>query len=438
MTQAKDQLLRLLGEEDKAVGYEQARDLLDHPDVEVRCALAAREDLEPEILFFLAQDPDKGVRRTVAGNPAAPIKANEVLAADSEDDVRADLAGRLGRLLPDLSDDEKDKAYRTTHQALTLLARDQLPRVRSIVSETLKLVPTAPHDLIMVLAQDQDETVSAPALQFSPVLSDDDLLAIIASSPLSASLTAISKREGVGYTVSDAIFYTGDTSAVSALLSNQSAQIREETLDAIISAAPSQTSWHKPLVGRSELSSSAALRIAGFVADHLIEELANRADFPSETTAHLKDVVHSKLKKDQDKERMLAPDFDTEALDPDALALASQQVKTLAEDDLLDPEHVMTALDDGNVAFAMAAIARLADIDHAAIRAAVNARSAKGLQAICWKANFSAQDAVHVQMSLGRVPPDEIITPRPDGSYDATESEMTWQIELFMDEAKVG
>lgn len=438
MTEAKAQLLRLLGSAENTIGYEQARDLLDHSDAEVRTALASRTDVEPEILYFLAQDPDISVRRAVASNPTAPQKATTVLAEDSAEDVRADLAQRLGNLIPDLSEDDMDKAWRMTQQALSLLARDQMPRVRRILSDTLKLVPTAPRDVIVALANDTDSTVAAPVLEFSPVLSDEDLLAVIASSPLSASLTAISKREGVGYAVSDAIFHTGDSGAVSALLGNKSAQIREETLDAIISAAPAQKAWHEPLVRRHDLSGDAALRIASFVADHLIQELAARADFSPETTARLRDVVHSKLKKDQSTERMLPPDFDSETLDPDAVALAHQQVNTLSEQDLLMPDHVMTALDDGNMPFAFVAMAHLARVDQAAIRAAVNARSAKGIQALSWKAGFSAQDAVHIQMTLGRVPPGEIITPRPDGSYDATESEMTWQIELFSEEAKSG
>jgi len=438
MTEAKAQLLRLLGSTESTIGYEQARDLLDHSDREVRAALAARTDVEPEILFYLAQDPDTDVRRAVAANPMAPQKATTVLAEDSADDVRADLAQRLGNLIPDLSADDMDKAWRTTQQALSLLARDQMPRIRRILSDTLKLVPTAPRDVILALANDQDASVAAPVLQFSPVLSDEDLLAVIASSPLSASLTAISKREGVAYAVSDAIFHTGDSSAVAALLGNKSAQIREETLDAIIAIAPPQKSWHEPLVRCNEIGSAAALRIASFVADHLIEELASRADFPPETTARLRDVVHSKLKKDQSTERMLPPDFDSETLDPDAVALAHQQVNTLSEQNLLMPEHVMTALDDGNMPFAFVAMAHLAGVDQAAIRAALNSRSAKGMQALSWKAGFSAQDAVHIQMTLGRVPPDEIITPRPDGAYDATESEMTWQIELFSEEAKTG
>jgi hypothetical protein len=92
MTEAKAQLLRLLGSTESTIGYEQARDLLDHSDREVRAALAARTDVEPEILFYLAQDPDTDVRRAVAANPMAPQKATTVLAEDSADDVRADLA----------------------------------------------------------------------------------------------------------------------------------------------------------------------------------------------------------------------------------------------------------------------------------------------------------------------------------------------------------
>ena len=58
-TPAKDRLVRLLGLPGQKITYEQARDLLDHPDPAVRAALAARADVEPEILFFLARDPDR-------------------------------------------------------------------------------------------------------------------------------------------------------------------------------------------------------------------------------------------------------------------------------------------------------------------------------------------------------------------------------------------
>ncbi len=435
MTQAKDQLIKLLGREDHAINYEQARDLLDHEDVEVRTALAQRTDLEPEILYFLCRDPDTVVRRAVAVNPSTPQKAHLLLAEDSADDVRSDLADRLGNLLPDLSEDEKEKAYMAAHQAMTLLARDQLPCIRRVLSEALKQVPTAPRDIILTLAHDRDTDVASPVLQYSPVLTDEDLFEVIASSPLSASLAAISKRHGVSHTVSDAIFHTGDSAAVASLLGNQSAQIREETLDAIISAAPEQNAWHEPLVRRRELNSNAALRIAEFVADSLIQELANRTDFAPGTVERLKDVVHNRLQKDTSKETLLPPDMDAETLDEDSLALAQQQVDALSEQEALTKEDVITALDDGNLSFAMVGTAKLAEMDVNAVRAVVNAHRAKGAQAIAWKAGFTAEESMHLQMALMRIPPSDIIMPRADGTYDATESEMLWQIELFTEEA---
>ena len=436
MKLAKDQLVKLLGRDDHAINYEQARDLLDHPDAEVRIALGQRADLEPEILFFLARDPDTDVRRTVAINPSTPQKAHLILVEDSQEEVRSDLADRLGHLLPDLSDDEKDKAYRTTHQIMSLLARDQLPRVRRVLSEALKQVPTAPRDVVLTLAHDQDTDVASPVLQFSPVLTDDDLLEVIASSPLSASLAAISKRSGVSHTVSDAIFHTGDSAAVTSLLSNESAQIREETLDAIITAAPEHNSWHEPLVHRRELNSKAALRIAEFVADTLIQELASRTDFEPGTVERLKGVVSSRLKKEQDKETLFAPDMESGSLDEDSFALAQQQVDALHAKGELRTHHVLSAIDEVNYAFALIGTAALAELEVPTIRAVVDSRSAKGTQAVAWKAGFSAEEAVTLQMAMSRVPPGDIITPRPDGTYDATDSEMMWQIELFTDEGK--
>src|SRR4051812_15434563 len=94
-TPAKDRLVRLLGLPGQKITYEQARDLLDHPDPTVRATLGGRDDVEPEILFFLASDPDAAVRRIVAVNGAAPPKANLLLAADEDADVRHDLADRV-------------------------------------------------------------------------------------------------------------------------------------------------------------------------------------------------------------------------------------------------------------------------------------------------------------------------------------------------------
>ncbi|MCB2108244.1 MAG: DUF2336 domain-containing protein [Rhodobacteraceae bacterium] len=429
---AQARLVHMLGMAEHNVTYEQARDLLDHPDPEVRRSLAARADLEPEILYFLAQDPDVDVRRTIATNNATPEKAAIILATDKEDDVRIDLADRLARLIPDMPQDDRAKTWRTVHQVLSLLVRDQLPRVRRALSEALKTIPDAPHDIVLTLARDLEIAVAAPILEFSPVLTDEDLIDIIKSSPLTAPLVAISRRVNVGEEVSKAIVGAGNVDAISSLLRNSSAQIREETLDLIIDTAPMYPTWHDPLVNRRNLAGRAALRIAEFVADSLLKKLAERQDFDSKTTAALAHIVHKRLANDQEAK---VPDELDLALDPKALKLAADQANRLASQGKLTVSAVMRLAGEGLSPQVIAALARRASLDVAVVAEVVRAVSPKGMVAVAWAGEFEAEDAVQLQIKIARVPPDAVIKPRAGGWFDPTEDEMEWQLSMFKDSA---
>lgn len=434
---AKDRLVRLLGLPGQKVTYEQARDLLDHPEVEVRRALAVRDDLEPEILFFLARDPDAAVRRAIAANAATPDKASLLLAADDDADVRFDLADRVGRLLPGLTAAQREKARRTVHQVLILLARDQMPRVRRALSEALKAVPDAPHDIVLTLAMDAEAGVAAPVLEFSPVLTDEDLRAVIQASPLTAQLVAISRRIDVGEEVSNAIVGSGDVDAITALLKNKSAQIREETLDAIIDAAPGHAGWHEPLVHRSSLSAKAALRIAEFVAAALVQELARRSDLDAETADALDHLVKERLRRD-DGRAGLAPGDPGDLLSSEALKVAVRQVEALARADKLTTGAVMQMAGDGAIPMAVAALARMADLPLGAVVEVVRAASAKGMLAVGWAADFTAEEAAQLQLKVARATPETLIRPRAGGGFDATEAELVWQLDMFREMAGKG
>ena len=432
---AKDRLVRMLGLPGQKITYEQARDLLDHSDPAVRATLAAREDVEPEILFFLARDPDAAVRRAVAINGAAPVKANLLLAADDDADVRSDLADRMGRLVPGLTGEQQAKAWRTVHQVLTLLARDQLPRVRRALSEALKTLPDAPHDIVFTLALDSEATVATPVLEFSPVLTDEDLKEVIRASPLTAQLVAISRRINVGEEVSHAIVGAGNVDAITSLLKNPNAQIREETLDAIIDASPRQETWHEPLVHRRQLSTKAALRIAEFVAQSLIQALADRTDLDQETTAILGRMVNEKLRRDEGKSGLVQDDPDDQ-LAPEALAVVTRQLDAVVNAGKLTSKYILQAASDGAVTVAVVAIARKADLPVEAVAEVVRAGSAKGMLAVAWAADFTAEEAAHLQLKIARVPPEQVIKSRPGGGFDATEAELEWQLEMFREAAK--
>jgi len=68
-------------------------------------------------------------------------------------------------------------------------------------------------------------------LEFLPVLTDDDLLDTISSDLLKGALSSIFRRAHVSEIVVDAVVDKDDTDAISELLANPNAQIREETLD---------------------------------------------------------------------------------------------------------------------------------------------------------------------------------------------------------------
>ena len=105
------------------ITYEEAKTYARAPDRDVRSELASREDVQPELLYFLADDKDPEVRRSVAANNATPRQADLVLARDKDDDVRCDLALKIGRLIPGISQMQNERLQEVTLEVLGVLAR---------------------------------------------------------------------------------------------------------------------------------------------------------------------------------------------------------------------------------------------------------------------------------------------------------------------------
>jgi uncharacterized protein (DUF2336 family) len=417
-------LKRLLGG-DRKVTYEEARDLAADSDPAVRAKLAGSPEMRPEILYFLAEDADPDVRRLVAANPRTPSQADLLLAGDGDERVRLDLAGKIARLAPGLSAHEQDRLRRCAYDALETLARDQIPKVREILAQALKDVADAPPELIGRLARDAEIAVAAPILQYSPILTDEDLLDIIGSSPIPGALSAISRREGVNVRVADAIAATDDIDAIAVLLGNESAQIREETLDRLVDRAADIEAWHLPLVQRPSLSSRATLRLARFVAAGLLQGLAARHDLDQETTVAVAAVVRKRLDELEASgparaEARRAADEET----------ALTRARHLHAQGQLDESTVDTALAGNDLAFVCASLAVLAGLPPLVVRKTVETQSAKGMVSITWKAGLSMTLCLQLQARLLKLPPGRTLRSR-DGGFPLTQDEMVWQLEFL-------
>lgn len=400
---------------DPAVTYEDDKQLARSADPKVRLQLAKRENVKPELLYYLAADQTNEVRRAIATNVSTPAQANLLLTRDDDDDTRAEIAKKIGRLLPDMPADESDRVREVTLQVIEILARDQLPRIRAIVAEEIKTATNVPKHIVMDLAQDVSAIVSAPILEYSPLLSDDDLLEIIATGAVADRLSAIARRPGLGGDVADAVVATLDGPAVAALLANPSAQIREATLDTIVDHAASMENWHKPLVMRAELSMRAMRRISGFVASSLIEKLAERHDLNPAFRDELRDSV---------RERLGSPPAAPDDQGPD-------RARKLFQAGKLDDEAIVAGIEKNDRDFVLAALSLKSGLPLPTVAKVVQSRQPKSVTAVVWKAKLSMRTAMRVQLKVALIPAQQILNAKHGVDYPLPDSEFEAQLKLF-------
>lgn len=414
------------------ISYEEAKELAADADPEVRKALAQRTDLNPEILYFLAGDDSEDVRQSIASNETAPRHTISLLVEDESVAVRSDLAEKIAKLAPELTPDDQDKLWQTTNDALITLAQDQMAHVRQVMAEALKNVTTAPPDVVRLLAQDLEAAVAAPILEFSPVLTDDDLLDIIQRGTAGDNLSAISRRKTVSHNVSDAIVGTDDTHAIAELLSNSSAQIREETLDELINRAADIEIWHEPLVHRPSLPPKAPHKLAMFIADSLIASLENRSDLDDETLDEIKQLVKARLDDERGEESVHPGLFDfLEGPLPMVL------VNRLHSSGGLNAAVLLSALQAEDHRFVLAGLVALSGLDEAVAKRIFAERNVKGVISLVWKAGLPAYIILQLQQRMARIAPGDVIPPegddldKEDRKFPLSEKEMDWNIQFF-------
>jgi uncharacterized protein (DUF2336 family) len=381
-------------------------------------ALAERRDAAPEALFYLATEGSSETRRAVAGNPATPAHANRLLADDADDDVRVQLAQKIGQLLPNLPADASERVRELTIETLERLARDQLPRVRQALAEEIKALDCVPRHVIRALARDV-ESVSAPILEYSPLLSDADLIEIISTAQASYALLAIAKRRPLRTNVSEAIATALDVPAVAALLLNSSAKIRHQTLDKIAQHAENIRDWHLPLVLRNDLSQRAIRRIAGFVSAALVAQLAARRGLDETTRRHL---------DQQMRKRIEAGDSQMPGV---SSAPKPQNLAALRKAGKLDDAFVENAVEKGARETVIAALALLAEIPPEVAARIFQTGSAKPITALVWRARLSMRVAFKIQTLLLHLTVRDLLPARDGIRFPMTEDEMRWHLNYF-------
>lgn len=383
-----------------------------------RVKLGASPQATPAMLAMLADDPAITVRAAIAMNQATPHHVREMLAEDKDERVRVLLARNLAGCV--VSHAEQELLQTQAAILLENLVRDEAVRVRQVIADVLREMPNAPKGIILQLAQDSDMSVSEPIIRLSPLLTQEDLLALLAAPPAPGTVTAIARRPHLSEAVSEGVAATASSAAIHALLCNRSAAIREATLDSLIAQSVHHCEWHEPLVQRPALPPKAARRLADVVATQYLEMLTQRADLPPDLAEELQGKLAARMASGSQEEppRLTA-------------AQAMEEAEAIKADGRLNEETLLRATQRGEARLASALLAAAAEMPFAAVERAASLRSAKGLVSLCWKAGYSMRVAGPLQTLLCRIPPGEVLGAGIGGNFPLAPAEMRWQIEFL-------
>ena len=217
--------------------------------------------------------------------------------------------------------------------------------------------------------------------------------------------------------VSDVIAASADSAAIRALLANDSAAIRETTLDTLVERAHNEPDWHLPLVQRPQLPEHAARALSQIVASNLLKSLAERGDLPASLVTEIQQRLASHLAQPV---KQLPGD---EAL--------MDEGHRLEEAGRLDEAAVLAIVRMGDVRRTSALLAVAAAVPLEVVDRAASLRSAKALVSLVWKAGFTMRLGVPLQTLLGQLAPGAALTSTKVDGFPIGPQELGWQLDFL-------
>ena len=279
--------------------------------------------------------------------------------------ARAAAAHKVCRRIADskLTDAEREAAG----EVLTIMAQDAAIAVRRALSMTLRNSRHLPREVALRLIDDIDE-VAAPVLQASPVLSEEDLVAVLlAGTP--AKHEAIAGRPRLDEEVVEALVEHAGAPAIAIAVANEGAAFTDYTFSRVLDRHGRCAEVTDAMIDRTRLPVTVAEQLIDLVTDEAMARLAGKHALPPELVVELAAGAH---------ERATIDILDNAACDDDVEGLVSH----LFVHERLTPSIVLRAACLGRMAFFEHSLAVLADIPHQRAWLLVHDAGPLGLKAV--------------------------------------------------------
>jgi uncharacterized protein (DUF2336 family) len=194
-----------------------------------------------------------------------------VLNGEDNYSEREQLFRNMAQLFSYVSDRCDDDQVAQYDEVLCHLAELVEVEARAHVAKLLAPLERAPGTVVVKLANDDIE-VARPLLEFSNVLSDDDLIDII-SKQSEAHRVAIAGRPSVPERVGEAIVEHGETSSIVRLVRNSHAEFDRATLQKLVARAARDAEVAHDLRGRHDLDWQSLRGEIHLLSDKVLEDL---------------------------------------------------------------------------------------------------------------------------------------------------------------------
>jgi uncharacterized protein (DUF2336 family) len=266
------------------------------------------------------------------------------------------------------------KEIKVAEQIFRLLLRDTELNVRSSLAQYVKDSPNIPRDIVVKMAKDVEE-VSLPILQFSEVLTDDDLVELVHFKDDISRYLAVSKRRIVSEKLADTLIAKGSEEVATALVYNSGATLSESGFSKIIDTYKGNEAMMQAVSNRSYLPISTVEKLISVVSGALSDTIKQKYNQPGQN-----------IQKEVDKTR------ETETLHLIKHAESDDSIERLITQLLdanrLTPSIILSALCQGNFEFFETALARLSSIPVSNARKLITDRGELGFRAIYVKSGL--------------------------------------------------
>lgn len=296
------------------------------------------------------------------------------LAKEQSSDKRRELLREMSDIFLDAASDYTDAERSHFGAILSRIATEMDIAVRKQIAKQFANVPSAPHQLIQQLANDEF-SVARDVLLKSTVLRDEDLISI-ARGQGQEKLELIACRHSVSEAVSEAVVEHGADEVVVKLVTNNGAKVSRTTFQRVVERSETSDVLQAPLVARSDVPPDMLQDMFSFVSSELRTKITEKLEgLPPE--------VIEKAFKDA------ARDFAGEIRQvKDADRKAMVYVGEMASRRQLNESLLHQLIKNKQTTEFIHAFARLADIDVKTVRRIIIARNAEGVAVICKAVRF--------------------------------------------------